>query len=99
MGINPNRSRFVQVHHERMPRVGLHIVVVGDLGGSRVPDPTAGSHLGPGVLVSQRDVVNGATIDGILNGFQRDQRGLRRIRVEHVDTAVGHHYAACAVGR
>ncbi|SIA40159.1 Uncharacterised protein [Mycobacteroides abscessus subsp. abscessus] len=87
MGINPNRSRFVQVHHERMPRVGLHIVVVGDLGGSRVPDPTAGSHL------------NGATIDGILNGFQRDQRGLRRIRVEHVDTAVGHHYAACAVGR
>ncbi|SKV82436.1 Uncharacterised protein [Mycobacteroides abscessus subsp. massiliense] len=41
--------------------------------------------------------MNRATGNGVLDGLQHDERRLRRVGVQHVHTAVGHHDAPGAV--
>ena len=57
---------LVEVDDQHVARVGLDVVVVGDFRRTRVPDPAAVTDLRAGVLVAQRDVVNRAAAQRIL---------------------------------
>ncbi|PQM48582.1 hypothetical protein C1Y40_01200 [Mycobacterium talmoniae] len=98
-GVDADRAvRLVEVDEKHVAGVGFDVVEVGDFRCAGVPDPPGGADLGAGMLVAQRNIVQGAAGQRVLDRGQPDQRRFARVGVQHVDAAVGDQDPGGAVG-